>query len=165
MLIGCVEVKVAKYELSLGLFVTNPKRVKTLFKKIAGDKNVVIYGGITTGKQDLAQALSSALIEWDSGKEPMLKFQQVGEASLHVTLLDAHYFTPQQIAKFLELVRSHNKRFILTFLNESQMLKYIHMIEKYDFIEIDTGDKLISQIERVGWFNSLIKPPFVAISK
>lgn len=155
--------KIAKYELSLGIFLTNPKRVKALFKKIVGDKNVVIYGNIATGKKELAQALSDVQIEWDSGKEPMLKFKQVGEASLHVALLDTHYYTPYQIAKFLELVRSHNKKFVLIFLNESQMLKHIHMIEKYDFIEINTGEKLISQIERVGWFNSLIKPPFVII--
>ena len=114
-----MEVKIAKYELSLGIFLTNPKRVKALFKKIVGDKNVVIYGNIATGKKELAQALSDVQIEWDSGKEPMLKFKQ--------------------------------------------MLKHIHMIEKYDFIEINTGEKMISQIERVGWFNSLIKPPFVVI--
>jgi hypothetical protein len=154
-------VKLAKFDLDLGLFAVNQKRVFRHLRKIVAQQNVVIYGNVTTGKKKLAKELSDIQIEWDSGKEPMLKFRLVGEASLHVALYETYYYTPYQIAKFLELVRSHNKKFILIFINEIQMRKYLHMLNKYDYVVVNTGEKLLSETDKVGWFKSYFRPPFI----
>lgn len=147
--------------MDLGLFAVNPQKTFRHLKKNVAQHNVVIYGNISTGKKKLAKELSDIQIEWDSGKEPMLKFRQVGEASLHVALNDTYYYTPYQIAKFLELVRSHNKKFILIFINETQMRKCMHMLDKYDYVVINTGEKTLSQVQRVGWLESFFRPPFI----
>lgn len=157
--------KLAKFELDLGLFAVNQKKVFRHLKKIVAQQNVVIYGNVTTGKKKLAKELSDIQIEWDSGKEPLLKFRQVGEATLHVALYETYYYTPYQIAKFLELIRSHNKKFILIFINETQMHKCMHMLDKYDYVVVNTGEKLLSQVDKVGWFQSLFRPPFTKNSE
>lgn len=157
--------KLAKFDLDIGLFAANQKKVFRHLKKIVAQQNVVIYGNVNTGKKKLAKELSDIQIEWESGKEPMLKFRRVGEASLHVALYESFYYSPYQIAKFLELVRSHNKKFILIFINETQMRKYMHMLDKYDYVVVDTGEKLLSQVKKAGWFQSIFSPPFTKSSE
>ena len=157
--------KLAKFDLNLGLFAVNQKKVFRHLKSIVDQQNVVIYGNVTTGKKKLAKELSDIQIEWESGKEPMLKFRQVGKASSHVALFETYYYTPYEIAKFLELVRSHNKKFILIFINEAQMRKCMHMLDKFDYVVINTGEKPISQAEKIGWVESFFRPPFTKCSE
>lgn len=155
-------VNIGNYHLDLAQYVANPKRAVRQVKKTVGDNNLVICGTLSSGKSAIAREFSDVYIDWYAGREPMLRFCEVGkDYCKHIALDDAHYYTPYQIAKFLELVRSHNKKFILVFLNETQLHKHLHLLKRFEFVTLNTGEKPLSAVEKKNWWYARFKPALI----